>query len=109
MPKEQINFPRWRKMEHSLPGMASEQAATAERDDTLFVRWHDGTQVEGYVQLATVSYKPCAWADSDDAVVWPSSALNPSETYSPVLSREDLNRLIKALRRARDQAYGRDE
>lgn len=29
--------------------------------------------------------------------------------YSPVLSRSEVNNLIRALRRARDQAYGRDE
>ena len=29
--------------------------------------------------------------------------------YSPVLTRSDVNKLIRILRRARDQAYGRDE
>ncbi len=32
-----------------------------------------------------------------------------STIYSPVLSRGEINKLIRTLRRARDAAYGRDE
>jgi hypothetical protein len=31
------------------------------------------------------------------------------ERHSAVLLRKDVNKLIQVLRRARDQAYGRDE
>lgn len=38
--------------------------------------------------------------------------LNPGDAVGPVdvmLDREQINRMIRVLRRARDQAYGRDE
>lgn len=109
MPKEQINFPTWRKTLHGLPGLAgSDEGATAEIDDVLMVRWHGGETVDGYVQMSLVSQEPQPWADFDDAVCWPVPN-SASEHFTPVLSREDINRMIKVLRRARDAAYGRDE
>jgi hypothetical protein len=33
----------------------------------------------------------------------------PQEVWTEVLSRAEINKLIRVLRRARDQAYGRDE
>jgi len=113
MPKEQINFPQWRKHGHGLPGTSgSDEDATAEIDDVLVVRWHDNSLVGGYVQMALVSQEPMPWADFEAAGVdvHPGPVMNTeTERFMPVLSRSDINRLIKVLRRARDSAYGRDE
>jgi hypothetical protein len=112
MPKEQINFPVWKKTGHGLPGSTgSDEAATAEIEDVLLVRWHDNSLVEGYVQMSLVSQEPMAWADFEAADVDPGSGPvvnTATERFTPVLSRDDLNRMIKVLRRARDSAYGKD-
>lgn len=110
MPKEQINFPHWRKMTRGLPGQeVSDDEATAEIDDTLVVRWHDNTLVEGYVQMSIVGRAPIPWNDFDEDAESGPVLNTPDERFTPVLSRSDINRLIKVLRRARDSAYGRDE
>jgi hypothetical protein len=112
MPKEQINFAHWRKMLHGLPGLpglrGSDEGATAEMDDILYVRWHDGSQVKGYVQLTVVSHEPQPWEDYEGADCWPPNN-TATERFLPPLSRDELNRLIRVLRRARDSAFGRDE
>lgn len=109
MPKEQINYPLWRKTLHGLPGLSgSDEGATADIDPVLMVRWHDGSAVEGHVQLSIVRQETQLWKDFEEAESWPPGN-STSERYSPVLSREEINRLIKTLRRARDSAYGHDE
>jgi len=37
------------------------------------------------------------------------SVASDPELYSPSMSRKEINDLIKTLRRARDQVYGKDE
>ena len=112
MPKEQINFPQWRKHVSGLPGTIghdTDEYATAEIDDVLVVRWHDNSLVEGYVQMSLVAQEPMPWADYDEDAHSGPVLNTATERFTPVLSRSDINRLIKVLRRARDSAYGRDE
>ena len=59
------------------------------------VRWH---REGSYVQLATVADEPPAASEIGDGQGWFVS-----------LERCDINDLIRYLRRARDQAFGRDE
>ena len=110
MPKEQINFPAWQKTLHGLPALAgSDEGATADVDDTMFVRWNASDDGDGYIQLTFVHYEPQPWVDYEAAVAWPPGDLSASERYYGPLSRSEINRLIRVLRRARDAAYGRDE
>ncbi len=61
-------------------------------------RKRETSGVPGYIQLATVADKLPAVESEQGANGWFAS-----------LDRQGCNNLIKYLRRARDQAYGRDE
>ncbi len=109
MPKEQINTPRVFDPTlvdaNTLPIHGEAWA-----DPTLHVSWHQhGTgEMPGHVQVALglpVQYIGSLMGDYSKA-----GAVAPSmDVFTPVLSRQDVNKLIRTLRRARDQAYGRDE
>jgi len=120
MPKEQINHPQTSKMHYSCalddPGPCT-CAPKAHTDPALFVRWAaDGHDRTGNVQVSLLEYaKPAwdEWIDGYGELAAKSERIpvpEPSaEYFSAVLSRSELNDLIRVLRRARDQAYGRDE
>jgi hypothetical protein len=89
MPKEKI----------SSPGPSE-----ARTDPTTWVSWNRSADTNaGHVQL-TVTCAPSYIRDLV-AAVWDSDVLVSSGS----LTRREVNRLISVLRRARDQAYGRDE
>ena len=121
MPKEQINYPD--VIEHRSTGTASSDEpvrgplgdGTTWYEPIVNVRWHSaGHDRIGNVQVS-LQAPIAAWtqmADSlrdaiDKAVEWEEGWM--PEAYSPSLSRSEINTLIRVLRRARDQAYGRDE
>lgn len=64
------------------------------------VRWG---RDQGYVQIVTkaLSAHGGRWAESDDTHV--------TDGFYVDLNRQAINKLIRDLRRARDQAFGRDE
>lgn len=65
------------------------------------VRWHrDG----GYVQLVTKATDP-----SEGRVAGDSPETHVTDGYYVDINRQGINDLIRKLRRARDQAFGRDE
>jgi len=117
MPKEQINHPQTSQMHYSCglePCVCTPKAHT---DPALFVRWAtDGHDRHGNVQVSLLEYDKPAWdewlagygelAAKSDRIPVPPPA---DERFSAVLSRSELNDLIRVLRKARDQAYGRDE
>ena len=104
MPREQINFPVPTETHFgSCDGKGnSEQRVEIYTDPAVHVTWHNvGNDHDGHVQVALecdLSYLAKNTPDEDRRSL-----------YSPVLSRSDVNKLIRVLRRARDQAYGRDE
>jgi hypothetical protein len=109
MPREQINTPRLFdpvRVDSSTPPIHGEAWA----DPTLHVSWHrEGSgEMPGHVQVALglpVEYlKHLATTYDEAGMVVPSV-----DAFTPALSRRDLNKLIRTLRRARDQAYGADE
>lgn len=123
MPKELIGFPDVRKLHHNcLPGEGCPPGCevVAESWPQVSVRWanagHDRT---GNVQISLVEYNEIPWeeyvARLEKAVAERDAVRNvdllgeAKETYSMVLSRSELNDLIRVLRRARNQAYGADE
>lgn len=82
----------------------------------LFVRWaNDGHDRTGNVQISLLKYQQPAWDEwiatdpyDQTDTVYPTPPI-ADEFFSQVLSRSEINELIKALRRAREQAYGKDE
>lgn len=81
MPKEFIDNASW-----------SAEDSPTWQETRIKVTWGRDAQ---YVQLATV-------ADAEDATEW-------SDGWHIDMNRRTINELIRVLRRARDQAYGRDE
>lgn len=49
------------------------------------------------------------WTPDCDVQIATLNGAEPDSGWHVTLSRREVNRLIKALRRARDAAYGRDE
>ena len=110
MPREQINFPGPFKPQYDN---SSEMAIHGESwpEPELNVSWNkDGDCASGRVQISIdlpVDYvRHLAKCIEDD-----ETGLHPSAigAFTPALSRDDINRMIRVLRRARDQAHGRDE
>jgi hypothetical protein len=114
MPKEQINYPHPYRTGHSLPGLPEDpDQLYMTADPALFVRWHAaGHDSTGHVQLSISEFEKAAPAEYE-ALENDTHLVNPLKTvaehYCPPLTRSELNDLIRVLRKARDQAYGRDE
>ncbi len=109
MPREQINFPApFEPQFDNSPDLAVHGESWPEPE--LNVSWTRGVdhgigvvQVSMLLPVAYVKHLANSLADPE--------RMEPSGigAFSPSLSRDELNRLIRTLRRARDQAYGHDE
>lgn len=114
MPREQINYPNTTGIvidnkgnEHVyIEGIPLPDGSIVFTDPSLNVNWQtQNPDIPGHVQLSL----------SMESAYLKSLAhsLDPTVThtaiYTPVLSRKELNKLIRVLRVARDKAYGRDE
>lgn len=125
MPKEQITWPQAVQLgppcEHTeIPCSCPRIADTWPQ---VNVRWAAaGHDRYGNVQISLVEYEKPTWDEystrleqalnevSERMAVRDGDILKEEkETFSAVLSRSEINEFIKVLRRARDQAYGRDE
>jgi hypothetical protein len=114
MPREQINHPDFtnadfadsRKAHH--PGLPNDTWV----DSAMHVSWHPfSDQGLGFVQVALEAdrryLKSVMAQDEVDANGLP---VDPTPyVWTPVLTRSEINKLIRVLRRARDRAYGSDE
>lgn len=110
MPKEQVMTAKWEKFTRSaLDADGGEEFGMTYPE--VFIRWAGGGLLGGgNVQVHMTTYPETPWHElkvneEGHPVVWP----RPTEVFSGVLTRADINNLIKVLRRARDSAYGRDE
>jgi hypothetical protein len=106
MPREQINFPQPVETQYgSCDGKGnSEQHVEVNTDPAVHVNWHNaGNDHGGHVQVSLECDRAYLASFTD---VLDDDRRN---LYSPVLTRSDVNKLIRTLRKARDQAYGRDE
>lgn len=104
MPREQINFPAIQDVKNFDPTGAPIHGE-AWRDPVLLVSWQANPDHEGHVQVALSNPQSYLKSAMGSAV----TSDQDIELFTPVLNRDQLNRLIRVLRRARDQAYGRDE
>lgn len=106
MPREQINRPQFGVVID--PGDPDVPAPVGTKIETNPAAVHVGWNRAGWVQVsleADPSYFRFVADNPDGEAV----ADGRTSAYSPPLGREELNKLIRVLRRARDQAYGRDE
>lgn len=100
MPREQINYPQPKTaMCDSPDGMGGHLETRT--NPALHVCWMPDMHVQVAFE-ADPSYLHVALG----AVNEPDGR---TSMYTDVLTRTEINRLIKMLRRARDAAYGRDE
>lgn len=116
MPREQINYPKAATGTLMLEGILSDTGGTATiapdspLSGEVVTRCapvvHVGWQKDGWVQVAIegdVSYFRFAAEHPD------GETSDRSTVYVDPMSRDEINKLIRTLRRARDQVFGRDE
>lgn len=112
MPREQITYPSAKPFMIDSDGNELELTANVPArfkvlcDPELHVNWMpESSDLGGHVQLSlnmeAVFLKHRAAGLTDD--------VSHAAIYTPTLSRQELNKLIRVLRVARDKAYGRDE
>lgn len=103
MPREQITFAKIPVVRSPLPGdPVRELTPATEMDPELHVSWMPSRTGFGHVQVALecdTEWADRLLADNDDERAF---------IYAPVMSRDDINKMIRVLRRARDAAYGSD-
>jgi hypothetical protein len=99
MPREQINYP--------APAVIVSGTGIAQRDPALHVSWASGDLdgEHGHVQVAFEADPSYLRMAIDN----PNEQADRTSMYTPVLTRSEINRLIRVLKRARDSAYGKDE
>lgn len=107
MPREQINFPPPVETHYGSidENGVTEQHSEIRTDPAVHVNWHNvGNDHDGHVQVALECdreyLKELVEKLQDEDRICVSSS---------TLSRSDVNKLVRVSRRARDQAYGRDE
>jgi hypothetical protein len=111
MPKEKINRPKATGgslacFVNGKPVPPLSDTVVGLDGSVVQVGWHKDSWVQVSIE-ADVTYLRFA-ADTPDAEPNTSDSQR-STVYSPPLERDELNNLIRVLRRARDQAFGRDE
>ncbi|HWU23664.1 MAG TPA: hypothetical protein VN088_19150 [Nocardioides sp.] len=132
MPKEIITYPSVQRVlygseEHACPTpdcfpCECDTVGSALALPTLTVRWRagggrlpDGTDT-AHVGVTLTQYETMPWPQWIEQLAQDETNSGDHKTpplkeeiYSRTLTRAEVNNLIKVLRRARDQAYGRDE
>jgi len=89
MPREYVYSEAWRAAEQGITGVNTEFQMAAS------VGWSK-EENGGYVQLATIRNGS-------------EHSFDPCDGLYMTMDRRQINELIRLLRKARDQAYGRDE
>jgi hypothetical protein len=107
MPKEHVMGARWHKFTRgALDSDGGEEYGMTGPE--MYIHW--GNVNDGNVQICLTPYPETPWEELKMRDGFPVVSPAPgAELYSGVLSRKDINHLIKVLRRARDSAYGHDE
>jgi hypothetical protein len=115
----QINYPTPRRRAEKMPegtemvpGLwPDDEPVVVWWDPVVTVHWDKGnSEVRDYggeVALSISEYPQMTGAEYDALTHGPGRTAERAMTRK--LTRVDLNRLIAALRKARDEAYGRDE
>lgn len=114
MPREQINYGTvlvkpdddlswWPTDENGTAVPVADLAHGIIGDSNLHVTWTRGAHVQVALEVS-VAYAQLA-AETPNG----ETCSDMTMLYTPVLKRDEINKLIRTLRRARDAAYGPDE
>lgn len=107
MPREKINHAA-EFTPHAYDGDWPPIHGEAWPEPEVHVSWtRGGDHGIGFVQVSLDC--PHAYLDSFTKDTDRDSDVTTASVFSPSLDRSAVNRMIQTLRRARDQAYGRDE
>jgi hypothetical protein len=109
MPREQINFPSTKMLmindrgeEREIePGAELPDGSKLVADPELSVSWMPDGHVQVSINMEAEFIKHLSTGMTEGAT--------HNAVYTPSLSRQEINKLIRVLRLARDKAYGRDE
>lgn len=101
MPKEQINYPRIRQVLQDGASITLPVASEVSDDVCVSVGWNRSGWVQVTLETPTKHLAQVLASYANDNV-------GDAVVYSETLSREEVNKLIRTLRKARDQAYGSD-
>jgi len=85
------------------PGEKAPVGSTITEDVSLDVSWNRDAE---WVQVA-IEMTPEKWKELSD--IAQGDGIDHYSIYTDVLSRTEINKMIRTLRRARDAAYGADE
>lgn len=114
MPKEQINRQkRYKVVVGVVPdknGMMTSGEEFDGQDPILNINWLKSDIGAGHVQISVDVPMSAIYeaADANRAAVNDAAAANSSLVWTPPLERDEINKMIRILRRARDQALGAD-
>lgn len=101
MPKEQITYPRVRQVEHNGGTLTLPDTTGVSDDVCVSVGWNRAGWVQVNLNTPTAHLASVLSSYTNDNA-------GDATVYSETLSREEVNKLIRTLRKARDQAYGSD-
>lgn len=101
MPREQINYPHEPEPGTQVSKLDGCGPPDPCLEPTLHVGWRKGSYIQVSIE-ADGSYFRFATEN-------PDTTTDRSTVYSEPLSRQEINKMIRSLRRARDQVFGCDE
>ncbi|ASR79966.1 hypothetical protein SEA_ARCADIA_2 [Arthrobacter phage Arcadia] len=114
MPREQINYPNVAaciihsngdELEYEQ-GSPVPEGSEVFCDPALNVNWQTSSNdLDGHVQVSLTLPAGFLKARAKSLV----EDVIDTSLYTPILTRQEINKLIRTLRIARDKAYGRDE
>jgi hypothetical protein len=114
MPREQINYPsstgvliyQGNELDYQ-PGASVPEGGEVFADPALHVNWQSEGADFGAPHVQVSLEVPAGFLRSRAAGL--DDSVSHTCLFTPVLTRQELNKLIRVLRTARDKAYGRDE
>lgn len=114
MPREQINYPNingviildGNELEYE-EGAGVPEGGKVFPDPALHVNWQASGADYGNPHVQLSLQMPAGFLRARAEGLHESTV--DTWIYSPALTREELNKLIRTLRNARDKAFGRDE
>lgn len=114
MPREQINRPQFDHVDFTDSRTPEHEGLPNDTwvDSAAHVTWQPKSEFgNGHVQVAIEADRRYLTSVlSDDGVTANGMPADPTPfVFTPVLTRQEINDMIRVLRRARDRAYGADE
>jgi hypothetical protein len=90
-----------------LPDVQYPGAVNVTEDPSLDVTWHSGSVGDGSVQVS-IDLPREIWLKTARELEKTPDQIKQA-VFTDAMSRSEINHMIRVLRRARDQAHGKDE